>query len=246
MKTKNFGMLVRWELEEYLSLPVLAFIVASAVISVLFQNPNPNIAGGYINLHSGSELVLFIMALVAGAFFSRSYAGSIGRGETKLLLSYPIRRWQLFLSKFVALFITIFAAYSLAYTLNLYFFRISLFEPMFHLTLLAFLLQLMLASGIAVAISMVTKNEIMSMMASLLLLLGVENMSGIPGYVSAKGSFKILFQYFSEQLYGFLPFGEEFIVTFDDAIAAIAVPISLFLLLFVLSFVYFTRFMEID
>jgi ABC-type transport system involved in multi-copper enzyme maturation permease subunit len=246
MKTKNFTRLVRWELEEYLSLPVLAFIVASAVISVLFQNPNPSISGGYIKLYSGSGLVLFVLALVAGAFFSRSYAGSIGRGETKLLLSYPIRRWHVFLSKFVALFTTIFVAYGVAYSLNLYFYGLSLFEPMFYLTLFAFLLQLMLACGVAIAVSMVTKNEIMSMMASLLLLLGVDNMSGIPSYFSAKGSFKTLFQYFSEQIYDFLPFGEEFIVTFDDAVMAVSVPISIFVLLFILSFVYFTRFMEID
>lgn len=104
MAQHKFLGLMRWEIEEYLSLPLLIFLVASAIIATLsytyFGAPTP-----YYNLFYGSGTVLLILALVAGAFFARSYAGSIGRGETKLMLSYPIKRSQLFLSKFTALFL---------------------------------------------------------------------------------------------------------------------------------------------
>jgi hypothetical protein len=117
---------------------------------------------------------------------------------------------------------------------------------MFYLTLFAFLLQMMMTCGVSVAVSMVTKSEIMSMMASVLLLLGLDNIAGTENYLSSQGRFRFLFQYFGELTHGVPPFGDEIIVTADDVVMLIAVPVSIFAVLIVLSFVYFTRVMEVD
>jgi ABC-type transport system involved in multi-copper enzyme maturation permease subunit len=238
---------MRWELEEYLSLPVLSFLVASAIIAVLAQ-PITNISPehSYVNLYYGSSTVFVILTLVAGVFFSRSFAGSMGRGEIKMMLSYPVKRWQVFLSKLTAMFLTIFVIYGVTYSLHLYLDALSLFEPMFYLSLCAFLLQLVLICAVSVAVSMVTKNEIMSTLAAVLLLLGLDSVIGVNNYLSAQGRFRFLFQYFGKLTHGSLPLGDNLIVTVEDIIVAVSIPVLIFAFLLILSFMYFTRAMEVD
>lgn len=243
---KKFMGLIRWELEEYLSLPVIAFLVASAIIAVLIQPghsiPHPQ----YANLYYGSGTVLLILTMVAGAFFARSYAGSLGRGETKLMLSYPIERWQIFISKFTVMFLTVLVIYTGAFSMHVYLDGLSIFEPMFALSLLSFLLQLMLACSIAIGVSMVTKSEIMSILAAVLLLFGVDSVAGAQNLLSAQGREFYILQYFGRQIYGVYPFGDNSIVTAADVLVAILVPIVVFCMLIIGSFLYFSRFMEVD
>ncbi len=245
MAQHRFLGLMRWELEEYFSLPLLAFLAASAIIATLsytpFGSPTP-----YMSLLGGSSTVLLILALVAGAFFARSYAGSIGRGETKLMLSYPIKRSQLFLSKFAALFTVVFATYIPVYYLHFYLDGLAAFDPMIFLTLFGLLLELMLACSVAVGISMVTKNEIMSILAAVLLLFGLDNILGYRHILSAQGRVFYLLQYFGEQLHGTLPMVGSPAVTANDTLLAVLVPIAVFAILIGGSFVYFTRYLEVD
>lgn len=245
MTQHKFLGLMRWEIEEYLSLPLLAFLVASAIIATLsypgFGSPTP-----YYNLFYGSGTVLLILALVAGAFFARSYAGSIGRGETKLMLSYPIKRSQLFLSKFTALFIVVFAIYIPVYSLHIYLDGLAAFDPMVFLALFGLLLELMLACSVAVGISMVTKSEIMSILATVLLLFGLDSVLGYNNILSAQGRLYYLLQYFGKQLHGTLPIPSSSAVTANETLLAVLVPIVLFVVLIGGSFLYFTRYLEID
>ena len=247
MVFKNFVNLIRLELDNYLNLSVFIFLMASAIIAVLFQvTENILPANNYINLYSESGTVFIALTLVASAFLSHSFSGSITRHEVKLLLSYPIKRWQLFMSKFAAMFITIFTIYSFAYSLHLFIDKLSIFEPMFYLSLFAFLIHLLLVCAVSVTISLVTKNEIMSILASILLLLGLDSLAGNSAYLSGQGRFQYLFQYFGVVTHGSLPFGDSIVVTQDAVLGVILVPLSIFALLFFFSFVYFTRIMEID
>jgi ABC-type transport system involved in multi-copper enzyme maturation permease subunit len=95
MANHKFLSLIRWELEECFSFPLLAVLVASAVFSVLFDLSISSPYRYYTTMYYSSNAVFLILTMVAGAFFARSYAGSIGRGETKVRLSYPIKRSQL-------------------------------------------------------------------------------------------------------------------------------------------------------
>lgn len=245
MTQNKFFDLMRWEIEEYLSLPLLAFLVASAIIATLsysgFDAPTR-----YYNLCYGSGTVLLILALVTGAFFARSYAGSIGRGETKLMLSYPIKRSQLFLSKFTALFIVVFAIYIPVYSLHIYLDGLTAFDPMVFLALFGLLLELMLACSVAIGISMMTKSEIMSILATVLLLFGLDSVLGFQNILSAQGRIFYLLQYFGKQLYGTPPIPSSSVVTANETLLAVLVPIVVFVVLIVGSFLYFTRYMEVD
>lgn len=247
MVQNNFFSLIQWEVKEYINLPILTFLIASAIIATLAKTSAINLpVVSYLNLYYGSGMVFTILTLVAGAFFCRSFAGSIGRGETKMLLSYPVKRWKLFLSKFTAMFLPIFIIYGVVYSLHLYIDSLSIFEPMFYISIFAFFLQLLLASGVSVAISMVTKSEVTSILAAVLLLLGIDNLSIAGSYFSAQGRFQFLFQYFGELTHNNLPFGENLVVTEGDILLAVSIPILVFVFLFLSAFIYYTRYMEID
>jgi len=247
MDSKNFVAVIRWELEENLSLPVIVFLIVSAIVSTLVQpvtsiHPELN----FVNLYHGSDTLFLFLTFIACALLSRSFAGSLGNGETKVLLSYPVKRWQLFVSKFAAMFLVVFFIYGTAYSIHLYLDSLSLLEPMFYLTLFVFLLQLMFVCAVTMAISLVVKNEIMSLLASILLLLGFDNIVGNHSLLSTQGRFMALFGYFGELTHGIKPFGDNFVVTVDDVLLAILGPVLIFAVLIVLSFVYFIRVMEVD
>jgi len=246
MAQHKFLGLIRWELEENLSLPLLAFLVASAIIATMINYNFSSPYREYTRLFYSSSTVFLISSLVTGAFFARSYAGSIGRGTTKIMLSYPIKRSQLFLSKFIALFLVISAIYLPVFCVHVYVDGLVAFGPMIILSLLGLFLQLMLTCSVAVGISMVTKSEVVSILATVLLLFGLDSILGMWDILSAQGRLFHLFQYFGNEFYGTLPFLSWDPVTANETLLAVLAPIVVFVVLIVGSFVYFTRFMEVD
>lgn len=238
---------IRWEIEEYLSLPIVAFVVGNAIISVLAQTTtNVNPSRMYLNLFYGSAPVLLFLTITTSVLFCRSYGGSIGKGETKLMLSYPIKRQTLFLLKYAMLFVTVMGVYGAAYFLHVYLDGLSVFDPMVYISLFSLFLQLILVSAFSTGVSIATKNEVISILVSVLVLLGLENIAGSQGYFSGEGRFANLFQYFGSLSHTPPPLGPNFIVSETDVSTCIAIPIVFFLILFTMSFLYFTRFMEFD
>lgn len=245
-----FSKLIRWEINEYLSYPIVTFLIVSAVIAVLAQ-PQSSLAYQYgfryVDLYFGSGTLFLFLTFSVSAIFSRSFAGSISRGETKLILSYPVKRSLVFLSKFVALFSIVFIVYASAFSLHLYINMLSPVEPMFLLTLFVLFLQVSFTCAVAISISLTVKNEVLSILASTLLLFGVDSMIGNQSYFSSGGRFNILFGYFAKMSHPqFPPFGDNYVVTTNEVVSAILMPLLIFLILFSLSFLYFTRLMEVD
>lgn len=117
---------------------------------------------------------------------------------------------------------------------------------MVFLTLFGLLLELMLSCSVAVGISMVTKNEIMSILATVLLLFGLDSILGYNNVLSAEGRVYYLLQYFGQQLHGTLPIPSSSGVTANDTLLAVLVPIVLFGVLIGGSYLYFTRYLEVD
>jgi ABC-type transport system involved in multi-copper enzyme maturation permease subunit len=244
---RKFLNLMRWELEEYLSLPLLSFLIASSIIATLSNSGFGRMeAIPYSNLFYGSGTVLLVLGLVAGTLFARSYAGSISRGEAKLMLSYPVKRSELFFSKFAALFLVVLAIYIPVYTVHIYLDNIAAVSPLVFITLFGLLLQLMLVCSVAVGISMLTKSAMLSIIATVLLLFGLDNILGFRHILSAQGRVFYLLQYFGEQIHGMVPFLGEPVVTTNDMLLAVLVPIAVFAVLIGGSFVYFTHYLEVD
>jgi len=234
--------LLIWELEECFAFPMLEVILIIAIVTVL----TPAIiefssASSYYNLTSGIQPIFLFIIFVTGVLFCHSYAGGISRGETKMVLSYPVQRSKLFLAKFIALFTVLSIVYIGVFALQVPLLALNPFEPMFYASLLLVLLQLFLVCTISTILSVVTKNEVLSILASALLLFGVESVASSGSLVTFTGRFTSGFTFVRQYVYG----GLSSTPLIDGLFSVFAVG-AVSVLLFVLSYVYFTRKMEID
>jgi ABC-type transport system involved in multi-copper enzyme maturation permease subunit len=238
---------MRWELEEYMSFPILEIFIVVAIYSILTMPSLEFLSDKtYSNLHWGIQNVFLFLIFAVSAIFARSFAGSFVKGEIKLLLSYPVKRWQLFLSKFVSLFLVVFVVYCAVFSVQIYLQVLSPFEPMFYVSLLGLLLQMFLFCSITVCLSLLVKNEIISILLSILFLYGLEGIVSAGSYWSYTGRFKFLFGYFGIMTHGELPSGLMNNPTIENVVIAIIIPIVISTFLLILSLTYFTRVMEID
>ena len=158
-----------------------------------------------------------------------------------MVLSYPVQRSKLFLAKFLALFTVLAVVYIGVFALQVPLLALNPFEPMFYASLLLVLLQLFLVCTISTALSVVTKNEVISILASALLLFGIESIASSGSLVTFTGRFTTGFTFVSQYVHGGLSS-----TPLIDGLFSVFVVGGISVLLLVLSFVYFTRKMEID
>jgi len=246
---QQFRELIIWELEEYLVFPVLELLIVIAICTIL-SSPivETSPALSFSNLPSGAKTIFMFLIFVAGAIFCHSYAGSIDRGETKMLLSYPVRRRYLFFSKFAVLFTVIFMIYACVFVLHIYLLALNPLEPLFYASLLFLALQLLLVCSMATALSLITKNEMMSILLSTLLLFGLENIAASTSVVSFSGRFTIGFAFISQQVHGILPsgLGLTSVPTMGETSVSLFVSVGISFFLLLLSYIYYSWKMEID
>jgi ABC-type transport system involved in multi-copper enzyme maturation permease subunit len=244
-KSRVRGQLRRllvWELEECFAFPMLEVILVIAVLTVLTPaiiEVSP--ASSYVNLTSGIQPIFLFLIFITGVLFCHSYAGGISRGETKMVLSYPVQRGKLFLAKFIALFAVLSIVYIGVFALQIPLLALNPFEPMFYASVLLVILQLSLVCTISTALSIVTKNEVLSILASALLLFGIESIASSESLVSFTGRFTTGFAFARQYVYG----GSSSTPLIDGMFSVFVVA-GISVLMFVFSFVYFTRKMEID
>lgn len=247
MNSKILVRLMKWELEEYMSFPLFEILLVVSIYSILNMPALtiiPDVT--YSNLHWGIQEVFFLLIFVVSAIFARSFAGSFVKGEIKLLLSYPIKKWQLFVSKFSILFFIISVVYCAIFSAQIYLLDLNPFEPMIYVSMLGLILQILLFSSIAMSLSLLIKNEIISILAPIFLLYGLESVVGSTSILSYTGRFKILFGHCGLLIHGELPLGIMNAPTIEGVVLSVVVPIVFSAFLVILSLIYFTRVMEID
>jgi hypothetical protein len=145
------------------------------------------------------------------------------------------------LAKFIAIFTLLSVVYIGAFTLQIYLLALNPFEPMFYVSLLLVILQLLLVCSISTALSVVTKNEMISLLASALLLFGIESIASSESLVTFTGRFTTGFNFVRQYVYGGLSS-----IQLIDGLFSVFVVVGISVLLLVFSYVYFTRKMEID
>ncbi|MCW4010436.1 MAG: ABC transporter permease [Candidatus Bathyarchaeota archaeon] len=247
MTHKSILALMRWELKEYFSFPVFEIVLFIAVFSILNTSSIlPVYAERYSNLHWGIQNIFFYLTISICAVFSRSFAGAFSKNEIKTLLSYPIKRSSLFFAKYLTMFLTLLIIYASVWASQLYIQALSPLEPMFWVSLLAIIPEILLLSTITVAIALVVKNEVVSIFASVLLLYGLANLeSGGISLLIATGRYKALFGYFSILTHGRLPIGMMYVHPPEDVVIAFLAPLLISIILLAMSIAYFKR-MQID
>jgi ABC-type transport system involved in multi-copper enzyme maturation permease subunit len=248
MEPKVFARLIIWEIEEYWDFPILELVAATAVFSIL------NWSSAFItsefryrilgSMGTGSTMfyMSFFLCLTAGVVFSHTFAGSISKDETKMLLSYPVKKWWLLLSKFITNLFMFFIIYAAATFINIPLLALSPFEPMLYVTFASIFIQLTFLCSIAMTLSLMLKNEVASILTSILLFLGIEafaaNRNNILSFIVRHD---IIFRFF-EQIFHNITTG----VVPQDFLIALALPVLVSILLLTLSFLYFNYVMELD
>ncbi len=95
-------------------------------------------------------------------------------------------------------------------------------------------------------IAFAVKNEVISALVSIIFLYGINSLTTALSPLYSSGRFRILFGYFGQLLHGKVPIPYESAPTLESAVMAIVIPVSISAALLVLSFIYVTRFMEVD
>jgi len=244
MTLKKMKRLIAWELEEYWSSPVLEFVVFAAVIAALnLPVRTINFEERYLNFGSSMAFIFVFLIFTTGSLFARSFAGSLNKGEMKIMLSYPLDRTSVFVSKFVSSFLMLSVVFAAVYSLNIPLLALDLSEPMFYVSLAAMVMQLFFLCTVATAISLATRNEIVTFLAHVLFFFGTEALVGGQKLLSSNGRYEILSNYFLKIFHG-LTFSLD--VSSEEVALAVIIPLLASALLFVGSLLYFNRVMEID
>jgi ABC-type transport system involved in multi-copper enzyme maturation permease subunit len=248
MDPKVFARLILWELEEYWDFPILEIVTAAALFTILNWSFTFMMAEYRYQVLGGPGptspifFTSFFLCITAGAVFSHTFAGSISKDETKMLLSFPVKKWWLFLSKFATNLLMFLIIYAVALSINIPLLSLNPFEPMLYVAFGSILLQLAFLCSIAMFLSLMTKNEVASILASVLLTLGIE-IFGASRNNSLAFIIRhdITFRYFEQVFHN-----TATEVAFQDALMALVPTVLISVLLLVLSFLYFNYMMELD
>ncbi len=186
--------LIRWELEKTFSAPLLAATLAIALYTLVpatfggsrMGGPTPSVASlladyadtwaHQLGLSVGGSFMLsvFIFAAIASLSFSRDIAS----GYIKVLLSYPIGRARLFISKFFVSLIVPFLVFTVSLLLVGALIFPSLFVrlplPSMAYVLLIMLIQMLFMLSISITLSMHIRQPIMAYLASVVALIGAQ------------------------------------------------------------------------
>ena len=261
MKSKrNILTLILWEFEESFSFPVFEILIFVAVLFLIgfaSQSMCPyriSISVPEMSLNEYLEYSLsgcaFISMFFTGFLFARNVAGKFSNREMKTLLSYPVKRRDLFLSKFFANFIVLYLLFGSVLVFDAVLAGFSVFSPLVGFTLFSLLIGLMFLCSVSMTISLLIKNEALSFFGVFFLIYGLEYyVSGLKKpyntcFSVSQGSVNIaaylLRLYYSGKasLFSY--------ITFKMFLLSLVFQISIIVVLMVVSFIYFVYFLEVD
>jgi len=231
--------LILIEFEQYWNFPAFELVLFAALFSVL--NRYPSSPGNYF-----MSVGPMVQILVISVLIPRSFAGSFSRREMNVLLSYPVKRWEILASKTVTAFLVFFGALVFAFLLYVPLSAISLFSDEIYTVLGVVALHTAFLVSTAIFISLAIKNEAMSAFFLVLTLLGLEftlttSQEPYRYFALTKGG-DVLWAWTWKSLHPSFP--RE--VAFGQFSIALAYPLVTSILLIVASFIYFKWIMQLD
>lgn len=247
MNLKSRVRLLLLEFEEYWDFPILEIVLLATMFALL----NSPIADLHLSLRMYIPVFLI---MIVGVIIPRSFAGSLRNREIVVLLSYPLKRWSIFLSKFLVNYLMLSAIFSFVVFLDVPLLGLSPLNPEIYVAILILCIQLLFLCAVATAISLTVKNEVISVFVFILLFFGLEFslVAFEPPYkylTLAEGS-NVIFTYLTDLITRasrppFLsPPSSKF--TFQDFTLAFASPLLTSAILLIAAFIYFQWIMQID
>lgn len=239
----SFGRLIILELEEYWGFPLFEIVLFAALLSVLNRL---TYSAGYLDLNVYTHSFGFLLhILIVGVIVSRSFAGSINKREIVVLLSYPVRRWAVLLSKIVTSCFVVFGAYAFAVLIDIPLLGLNPFQPAPYILMAIIFVRTLFLCTVVMFMSIALKNEMISMFVFTLLFIGLEFTletfeDPYPYLTSMKGN-EVMYDYLTSFFY---PMGAHF--TAQEFNIALGFPLLTSLILIIISLIYFQWMMQID
>lgn len=243
------------EIENVWRFPALELVIATAILTALgTANPiveQPELLRIYhygVNLSWGTPI--FFMFFIMPTLTARSIAKGLGGNEIRVLLSYPVKRWETFFVKVVIVFIPTFLIFAVAYLFNaFYMYQISPGNALPYGFMTSLLLPTLFITALSFGISFLTKDELKTVLLSLFTLLFLEFTSDRLAtpfrYMSTSRTGTLINEYLISVSYGRLTsFLRDHTIT--DVQIALAFPILTSIILLAGSFVYFQFRLDID
>ena len=193
----RFSTLILWELEKTFTFLMLAIITGAVFANSLpaygggVKSPSKmptltsikgDFADGLVNGLSMNVVSSFVyVVIIFAALTSSSLSKDISMGYTRVLLSYPIERTKLFLSKILVLLFVPFSFFACSYLFGAALTYPSLFWHMPFLAvayvLAAMLIQTFFIFAVSFSASLYIRHPVMSFLASVVALIGTQQVS---------------------------------------------------------------------
>ncbi|MGQ4915350.1 MAG: ABC transporter permease subunit [Candidatus Asgardarchaeia archaeon] len=191
MKHKKINYtLIFWELEDIFIFPIFEIMVLVAIVFFmsfasrsmrLYDVGFKDIFGFYENseamfpeyLSSLSSLAL-ISLIFSSFLFAKSLAGKFNNGELKTLLSYPIKRRDIIIYKFLTNLIVLYLIVGVLSLLDAYLIGLNVFGLPILISLASLFVFILFFCSVSMLISLVFKNESLTIFTSLLLYFSFE------------------------------------------------------------------------
>lgn len=248
MSLKTLRRLCIWEFEAYWGFPFLEIVLSIAIISGL------SYYSGFVNVESKCRefgwalyqtYTQLIMIFAVGVSYSRSFADSINSKVMTVLLSYPLRRWEVFLSKFTTNLLSVYVIFGSNVIFNALLFDMNLLDSALYISLLILFVRSIFLCTVAMTVALVARQEAISILGSVLLLYGLEFATAIleppyPYLSMARGG-ALMFDY----LIGSLCLGASN-VAFQDFLLAFLFPVVVSSILLSAGLIYFQHMMQLD
>jgi ABC-type transport system involved in multi-copper enzyme maturation permease subunit len=190
------------------------------------------------------------MFFIMPTLTARSIAKGLGGNEIRVLLSYPVKRWETLLSKVSTVFIPTFVIFAVTYLFNaFYMYQLSPLNDLPYSFMISLFLPTLFITALSFGISFLTKDELKTVLLSLFTLLFLEFTSDRIAapfrYMSTSSIGTLINEYLISVSYGRLTnFLQDY--TIADVQVALVFPILTSTILLAASFVYFQLRLDID
>ena len=252
---KRFGRLLLMEIENIWRFPTIELVIATAILNAL-RTPfpilpqNEQVAVTFFIANPALTMSTLFLSFIIPVLVARVFAKGLSGNETRVLLSYPVKRWEILLSKVTVVLLPTFAIFSIVFFFNtFYMYQLSVSNPLPYAFLVPQFFSVALMTALAFIISLFAKDELKAVLFSLFILLFLgfssEQMGAPYRYISPAQGSTLIMRYLEFLYYGNL---SNFLRSHPilELQLAFGFPIVTTIVLLSVVFLYFQHKLDID
>jgi len=256
--------IMKWELKNLLKFPILEIIIVFAVFQIGVIGYINIIPSGGLSIHSfhleigkvtysmitqhliNSRIIVY---LITSLLFTISFAYELDTNLTKIYMSYPVKRRDYFISKFVSCFAVIFLTFSFvgmgfSAFIDGDYANVNITSPFILVYMLALFLLVFFASSVATIIAIFSKNTALSFIGSFFALYIFDSVA-VNIKLSPSCFMNNIWHHFFTELATCHEGQIVYHITYTEVIETIYHPLFFSAVLFFISFIYYTKYFEV-